>query len=89
MGDVPAIRRVIWQTTPVAYHESFWVAVAAAAPVIALANTVAITDAVNVWLETKVRGRSRDSRSAFVSIIGMASYNLLIQHYSSDFTERS
>ena len=29
------------------YHDSFWIAVAAAAPVVALANTVAIGDAVN------------------------------------------
>lgn len=32
-----------------AFHESFWVAVATVAPVIALANTVTITDSVSVY----------------------------------------
>jgi hypothetical protein len=35
------------------YHESFWVVVGTAAPVIGLANTVSITDAINTWIESK------------------------------------
>ena len=41
-----------------AFHESFWVAVATAAPVIALANTVTILDITNVWFSTMKRKRS-------------------------------
>jgi hypothetical protein len=37
----------------VTYHESFCVAAAAVAPVIALANTVSVTDAARLWLEAK------------------------------------
>lgn len=61
------------------YHESFWVAVAAAAPVIALANTVAITDAFNVWSDAKLRRLSRTSKMAIVIICVGASGNLIFQ----------
>jgi hypothetical protein len=37
-----------------ASHDSFWLATAAAAPVLALANTVSITDAAAVWFEAKI-----------------------------------
>jgi MFS family permease len=50
----------------VAYHESFWIAVAAAAPVIALANTVSIIDLAGIWLASKMRrGRRRTFIMAF------------------------
>ena len=55
------------------FHESFWVAVAAAAPVIALANTVSVIDAVNAWLTTPVRRRSDLAQTIyFVVFVGGA-----------------
>jgi hypothetical protein len=36
------------QTAAVSFHESFWVAVAAAAPIIALANQVTVTDSLGM-----------------------------------------
>jgi uncharacterized membrane protein YidH (DUF202 family) len=53
----------------VAYHESFWLAVAAATPIIALANTVAVIDCSNLWLDAKTRRHSFDSKSAYYIII--------------------
>ena len=47
------------KTAPVAYHEAFWVASAAAAPVIALANVVTVSDA---W------GLARESVRTLVSV---------------------
>jgi hypothetical protein len=64
-----------------AYHESFWVAVAAAAPVIALANTVVITDVASTWLSVKVAWRRRplSHRFLFLAVNGLSGINLIDQ----------
>jgi hypothetical protein len=63
----------------VAYHESFWLAVAAATPVIALANTVSINDVVRLWLNVKVSRRSAISRERYISVIFFSTFNLILQ----------
>jgi hypothetical protein len=62
-----------------AYHESFWVAMAAATPIIALANTVAITDAVNLWSAAKTPQRSSLAKAYYFGIISVSIINLLVQ----------
>jgi hypothetical protein len=57
------------------YHENFWVAVAAAAPVIALANTVSIADAGKIWYGSKSSSRSTKilfNVIVYVSIVNYA-----------------
>jgi len=61
-----------------AYHEAFWVAVAAAAPVIALANTVTITDIVGARYSPGARLRAGNSGSYYV-VIFIAAANLVFQ----------
>ena len=68
-----------------AYHEAFWVAVAAAAPVIALANTVSITDVVNLWTRFKIP-RTKMSlqsisglQSIYITVVFISSVNLVVQ----------
>jgi len=62
-----------------AYHESFWVAVAAAAPVIALANTVLVTDVAGVWLNVKSPPRPARYRLLFSGIILLSAINMFDQ----------
>jgi hypothetical protein len=61
------------------YHESFRVAVAVAAPVIALANTVSITDAVTTWLSTDTRRPNPVSRVIYFVVVSVSVINFLIQ----------
>jgi hypothetical protein len=66
----------------VAYHETLWLAVAAAAPVIALANTVSIVDAASTWTESKQfskysLGRFRTQKFfTIISFIGSLNYTI-------------
>jgi hypothetical protein len=60
------------------FHESFWLAVAAAAPIIALANTVTITDSANVWFSAKAR-RQWPSTIAYFIVLFVAGVNLVLQ----------
>jgi hypothetical protein len=62
-----------------AYHESFWVAVSAVAPVIALANTVAMTDLSGMWLQANVKGRARQSRIVYGIALSLALLTFLNQ----------
>jgi hypothetical protein len=55
-------------------HESFWVAVAAAAPVIAVANTVAITHALDPLFDTKSLLKSRWKRW-FIPALVLTGFN--------------
>jgi hypothetical protein len=61
------------------FHESFWLAVAASAPIIALANTVTITDAVSTWLNATQRPRPPFAGVLFGVSIIISSLNLLYQ----------
>ena len=61
------------------YHADFWVAIAAAAPVIALANTVSITDAVNTWLDADVRNMGDKSQILYFSILFLSALNFALQ----------
>jgi hypothetical protein len=61
------------------YHEAYWVAIAAAAPVIALANTVAITDAVSTWLDTRREDHILLLRVTFFYIIFISVANFVGQ----------
>ena len=56
-----------------ASHESLWIAAAAAAPIIALANTATITDVIGVYFEKRSRIRSVYTVSivVFFSSIGL------------------
>jgi hypothetical protein len=58
-----------------AYHESFWLAVSAASPIIGLANTVAITDLAGIWLQARAYRRSGPSRYYYVYAIVLAVAN--------------
>ena len=60
-----------------AYHEAYWVAVATAAPVIALANTVTITDTSKVWFGAKVQ--SDFTSGLYRLIVVLSGLNLLVQ----------
>jgi hypothetical protein len=62
-----------------AYHESFWVAIAAATPVIALTNTVAASDVTSLWLSAKATERSITSQFFFYAAVLLSGFNLLIQ----------
>lgn len=62
-----------------AYHEAYWVAIATAAPVIALANTVSITDAANVWLNAKTRRRNSVPSALYVTVISYSVINTVLQ----------
>jgi protein-S-isoprenylcysteine O-methyltransferase Ste14 len=70
---------LICNTAKVKFHETFWVAIATATPVIALANTVSIGDVVSQWFNTKARRRSWQSRFYYGGIIFLAATNLLSQ----------
>jgi hypothetical protein len=61
------------------YHESFWLAVAAAAPIIALANTVAITDTGSLWLASKAKRHSVPSIYFYFANMTVSVTNLLVQ----------
>jgi hypothetical protein len=75
----------------VAYHETFWVAVAAAAPIIALANQVTLSDqamlAVVVRAVSSFRALGRDPRVPHgriavvlaVAVYSLGYYNMLAQ----------
>jgi F0F1-type ATP synthase assembly protein I len=63
----------------VAYHEAYWVVIANATPVIALANTVAITDVVNVWFSSKPLLRSKRSEAYYLIIISLSVPNFIAQ----------
>lgn len=63
----------------VAYHESLWLAIAAAAPIVALANTVSITDAVGIWFSSTARKRPVRSRFGYIVVITGSGLNLIIQ----------
>lgn len=65
------------------YHESFWVAVAAAAPVIALANTVTITDLTSAYFSFDPASfRSRRShtfsRLGYLAYVSCSAVNLCV-----------
>ena len=83
--QLTADRHLACHTVHMAFHESFWVAVATAAPVIALANTVSLIDVVNVRLSSKVPHRrprswnSWASKVAYFSVIFLSCLNLLNQ----------
>jgi hypothetical protein len=66
-------------TMQMMFHEYFWAAIATAAPVIALANTVSITDVVNVWLDAKARPRSFISRFYYFVVVFCSALNLILQ----------
>jgi hypothetical protein len=76
-----AQRRRMRDTGRMAYHEAFWVAVAAAAPVIALANTVTMTDVAGVWLDAKVKRRSSIAREVYIGVLVFSGSSLLTQAY--------
>jgi hypothetical protein len=64
--------------------ESFWLAVAAAAPVIALANTVSITDASSVFFGGKVKFIWSTDNAVilcYISILITSVFNLGLQAY--------
>ena len=63
----------VCQTKRVTYHEAFWSAAAAAAPVLALANTVVVMDAVGVWHGVDDDQHTRKSRFSYYAVL---SYNL-------------
>lgn len=63
------------------YQESFWVALAAATPVIALANTVSITDVTNTWSET-ARELIGSARIVYILISILAASNFIFQAYT-------
>ena len=69
----------VCQTIVVAYHESFWLAVAAAAPVIGLANTVSITDVTGVWFSEKRGRRSRGVKVGYFFIVLLSIINFFLQ----------
>jgi hypothetical protein len=71
--------RLVCNTTYMAYHEAYWVAIATAAPVIALANTVSITDAVNFWLSVKARRRGSVPGAWYVTVLFWSVCNIAIQ----------
>jgi hypothetical protein len=64
-----------------AYHESLWLAAAAAAPVIALANTVSISDLVSVWFNTKSSLKQRRVRVYYSLYILLSAYNFIAQTF--------
>ena len=66
-------------TRQMAYHEAYWVAIATAAPVIALANTVAITDALSVRFEAKVLPPARYWGQAYLTIFIISICSFLVQ----------
>jgi hypothetical protein len=84
-----------------AYHETYWAAIAAAAPVIALANTLSITDVTSLWISTKKRQSqpfrifSRAFRpyyafrQYYILIIFVAVTNLLLQAIALNMALRS
>lgn len=59
-------------------HESFWIAVATAAPVIAVANTVAITHAMDMYFGEKSLPKSR-WRGWFLLAICLSASNFGLQ----------
>jgi hypothetical protein len=61
------------------YHEAYWVAIATAAPIIALANTVTITDAVNTWLNTERQYRRGGNEFLYWGIVIISAGNFVIQ----------
>ena len=61
------------------YHEAYWVAVATAAPVIALAFTVSLSDAVNTRLDADVRKIGVTSKAIYAAIIFGSAGNFILQ----------
>ena len=62
-----------------AYHEAYRVGVATAAPVIALANTVSITDVIGAWFESTAQQRSYSSKLGYFTVLFASASNLIIQ----------
>lgn len=54
-----------------AYHETYWVAIATAAPVIALANTLAVTTSIQSVLHSNMRLLAWQPLGALVQTIGL------------------
>jgi hypothetical protein len=63
----------------VAYHETFWVAAAAAAPVIALANTVSLADASRFWFDTNKLLLTARRQIMIIILIIQSCVNFLMQ----------
>jgi hypothetical protein len=63
------------------YHETFWIAIATAAPIIALANTILIADIISAKLNSMTRKKDWPGEVRFLSFIVYAGsgLNLLIQ----------
>jgi hypothetical protein len=61
-----------------AFHADFWVAAAAASPVITLANTVAITDTLNAWFNAKGQLTRFDTAGFYYTciVLGVANFVL-------------
>ena len=57
-------------------------AAAAAAPVIALANTVSITDAAGAWLEARKSSRVNELQDALIVAVGLSAINFINQTIS-------
>ena len=79
LKDARLSRARFCNTMQMMFHESFWAAIATAAPVVALANTVSITDVVNVWLNAKARPRSFISRFYYFVVVFCSALNLILQ----------
>jgi hypothetical protein len=76
----------------VPYHETFWVAVAAGAPIIALANQFTLTESFGIWTDAwwlprissrKMSGRDRRNLRRFQHLalvpVGFGGVNMLAQ----------
>jgi hypothetical protein len=63
----------------VTYHESLYLAIAAAAPVIALAHTVTITDVGSNLFESKIHGHIMIVRFSIACIIAFTTLNFALQ----------
>ena len=60
------------------YHESYWIAIAAAAPVIGLANTVTMADATSIWFGSNSEGKPKSLSRDYKSTLWLSRVNFLL-----------